>query len=578
MRKRRMQVVKEVINNMKMCTDKALPLISALCEKIRLPKIVNEHTAEDSTLKILTTGDMVKAIVMNIVAGKRRPAYKLHEFYEYKDVEKMFGEGIESGHFNDDAVARSLDRFYEAGPKKVMTETAMSIINEFKIPIKSIHADTTSKSLYGEYDEYDEYPENTRPIELTQGHSKDFRPDLKQIIFGLGVTKERIVVAGNVCDGNTSDKTWNKDILKDLRESMKKYGLRDFVYVADSAAVTEEMLKELAGDNEKTAISFVSRLPANYKLEQSLKQKATEDEKQWTEIGQISNKEDSARYKVKSYFDELYGRRYRFIICHSDQLNTKKEKTLQKSIKTEFEELRKKGKAFEKIEYYCEKDALEAVKRFEEETLKKFHIIIGKAVTIEKIQKRQAPGRPKSNVFPEKSITYGVKIKIVEDDVAIRQQRDKEGLFVLVTNILENEKFTDGEILSEYKGQVSVETCFKVLKDPYFMDELFYKKPHRIEALAYIMLISLMVLTLLERTVRENLKSESTRIMVSGKRRTFTPTGLSIIEALENIQVVIIRHEGLIYRDCRLNENIKRLIKLAGFDPEIYTEGYERIA
>jgi hypothetical protein len=40
---------------------------------------------------------------------------------------------------------------YEIGSKKVMTEVAMSIIKEYNIPVKSIHADTTSKSVYGEY-------------------------------------------------------------------------------------------------------------------------------------------------------------------------------------------------------------------------------------------------------------------------------------------------------------------------------------------------------------------------------------------------------------------------------------------
>lgn len=62
-------------------------------------------------------------------------------------------------------------------------------------------------------------------------------------------------------------------------------------------------------------------------------------------------------------------------------------------------------------------------------------------------------------------------------------------------------------VLREYKDQSSVETCFRVLKYPYFIDKLYLKKPHRVEVLAYVMLIALMVFTLLERTVRENLKN-----------------------------------------------------------------------
>ncbi|MCG8502423.1 MAG: hypothetical protein MJB12_18730 [Firmicutes bacterium] len=73
---------------------------------------------------------------------------------------------------------------------------------------------------------------------------------MKQLLFGLGVTKNRIIVIGDVRDGNTSNKDWNKDILKELRSSMKQYGLNDFIYVADSAAVTKEMLQGIAGEGE----------------------------------------------------------------------------------------------------------------------------------------------------------------------------------------------------------------------------------------------------------------------------------------------------------------------------------------
>ncbi len=74
-------------------------------------------------------------------------------------------------------------------------------------------------------------------------------------------------------------------------------------------------------------------------------------------------------------------------------------------------------------------------------------------------------------------------------------------MFVLISNVLK-EQMDDREILREYKEQVSVEACFRILKDPYFIDELFVKIPERLEALAYVMIISLMVLNLLEHNVR----------------------------------------------------------------------------
>lgn len=62
-----------------------------------------------------------------------------------------------------------------------------------------------------------------------------------------------------------------------------------------------------------------------------------------------------------------------------------------------------------------------------------------------------------------------------EDNIKIKEYRDKEGMFVLLTSVPE-EQMNNSEILREYMEQVSVEACFRVLKDPYFIDELFAKK------------------------------------------------------------------------------------------------------
>lgn len=76
----------------------------------------------------------------------------MSEFYGLTDTEKLLGKGTSSENLTDDVMAGSLDELNEIGPKMVLTETAMSIINEYGIPVTSIHADTTSKSVYGDYE------------------------------------------------------------------------------------------------------------------------------------------------------------------------------------------------------------------------------------------------------------------------------------------------------------------------------------------------------------------------------------------------------------------------------------------
>ena len=75
-------------------------------------------------------------------------------------------------------------------------------------------------------------------LAITFGHSKDHRPDLKQLLFILTVTADGGVplhfraASGNVTDDTTHRDTW--DLLCQLT------GRRDFLYVADSKLATRE--------------------------------------------------------------------------------------------------------------------------------------------------------------------------------------------------------------------------------------------------------------------------------------------------------------------------------------------------
>ena len=180
--------------------------------------------------------------------------------------------------------------------------------------------------------------------------------------------------------------------------------------------------------------------------------------------------------------------------------------------------------------------------------------------------------------MPQVETIYKGSIQIYNDDIRIQKCKDKASLFVLITNA-DEKSMNNKTVLKEYKDQSSVETSFRVLKDPYFIDELFVKTPERVEALSYVMLIALMLLTLLERTVRENLKGEKKPAIVSGKRKTFTPTGVSIIETFENVLVMSIYDEekDVWERHCRLKDNQKRLINLSGFDESIYIEALKKM-
>ncbi|KAF0996623.1 hypothetical protein BJQ97_03313 [Geobacillus sp. TFV-3] len=64
------------------------------------------------------------------------------------------------------------------------------------------------------------------------------------------------------------------------------------------------------------------------------------------------------------------------------------------------------------------------------------------------------------------------------------------------------------EILALYKGQVNVEMNFSFLKDPFFTDEIYVKKPQRVLVLGYLFLLALVVYRVFQRRVRQVITNE----------------------------------------------------------------------
>ena len=145
---------------------------------------------------------------------------------------------------------------------------------------ESIHADTTSISLTGEYKEQQE-----SAINVTFGHTKDHRPDLKQVMLGLIATKDGLPIFAEPLDGNKADSTWNKEVLNQIDDILYGDRARKLIYVADSSLITLDNLKVI----EKKKLNFVSRLPGRFLLEEELKDLAWSNPEKWEDIGKFAN-------------------------------------------------------------------------------------------------------------------------------------------------------------------------------------------------------------------------------------------------------------------------------------------------
>lgn len=448
---------------------------------------------------------------------------------------------------------------------KVFSAIALQASKVIEITSRYIHFDTTSKSVFGDY-RIDVSEENAPNI--THGHSKDKRPDLKQFIMGILCTDGAVPIFGMIENGNASDKKINNKLLTKVRDIMSKHGIQDnaFIYVADSAVVTEDNLKEI-GKNY-----LITRLPATYKECGKVITEAILANK-WTEIGPIAKTEPTknrpiANYKVYETCIELYGKSYRAIVVHSSAHDKRRKKRVEKELLKSKETLEKIIKKETKLKYFCNADAQAAVDRLKAINNEYYDV----DVIVEK-ETKYGPGRPGTNRVP-KEIMYSIKITINENEESIVQKCEEAGCFVLFSNLpIKNDNEEIGhnpeEILRSYKEQYGVERNFTFLKDPVIVNSIFLKKQERIEVLGLVFLLSLLIWSLMERSMRQYVEQKVITLTGFDKKQTVRPTSFMMTTKFFGIIVLKIGNQRRLGQP--LDKVQRDYLKALGLNSNIFT-------
>jgi transposase len=79
-----------------------------------------------------------------------------------------------------------------------------------------------------------------------RGYSRDHRPDCKQVLIALIVTKEGIPLGYEVFEGNKHDSKTVETIVKKIEEL---YGQADRIWIMDRGMATPATLKILSQEN-----------------------------------------------------------------------------------------------------------------------------------------------------------------------------------------------------------------------------------------------------------------------------------------------------------------------------------------
>ncbi|WP_258112665.1 IS1634 family transposase [Alicyclobacillus sp. SP_1] len=249
---------------------------------------------------------------------------------------------------------------------------------------------------------------------------------------------------------------------------------------------------------------------------------------------------DASTYRVPSFRRQLYGRTYRLIAVRSSGLDKQKERKLEDVLAREKASLEKAVEQARKVTYNCAEDAETATQALIHQHRKALHSLRTTVETEQVQEQRARRGRPrKDEPAPEMRTVYRLNAEIVSPSPeTIELWQEREGTFVLITDIRGDQRVPDEQVRRLYKDPIDVENRFRYLKSPYHVGPLFLQKPSRVKAFGYVMLLSLRMYSAFEYMLREQMSKETEPLILPGKRKSFRPTGSSVLEMFDDMTTI----------------------------------------
>jgi len=490
-----------------------LPLTKYYMDQLNLYGLFDKYVPNANGSE-LEPAQVLCMMVLNMVnAGK--PLYRVEEWLE-NYLDGVTEERIKANKYNDDRLARTLDKLFKADRGSLMAEVSKRAMDVHALEVERVHNDTTSITFAGAY----ETP-SAGAVEPKLGFNKDHRPDCKQIVFGLNITEDgHVPLSFQLYDGNQADVDTHRPNWDGLRKLLEK---EDFIYVADSKLCALESLSHIA----KRGGLFITVMPRNFKeVSQFLERVRAGEDIEWHHTHKqpnTRNKKEHITYSIHEGESTRDG--YRLLWVHSSSKAAQQEKARESRLEKAEQKL---ADMADKLNAYHLKTREQIEKQVE-----KIQAGCSGLIRVDILEQKQTErvklgrGRPGANSRYEQRESTHYQLQWHRDEAAIAQARRTDGLFPLV----DNTELSPVEVLCTYKKQPYLEKRFHTTKSVLEVAPVFLKTPRRIEAMVFLYFIALMLVSLIERTIRGQMHKEN---IVSLPIR---PSGLSTkAPTWENLQ------------------------------------------
>jgi transposase len=521
----------------------ALPVITHYLERIDLAATIDHLVPWEGDVPL---GTLVEVLITNRLL-QPKALFRVGQWAQAAALTDYYGLTAEQ--LNDDRLGRALERLAAHAPD-IQAALVLKAIEHFELDVTQIHYDLTTVELYGAY-EIETAEGQPPPTPLpTYGRTKSGRKHVKQVQLGLDVTGDGGVPVGHLpLNGNAGEVTSHLDNLKLLARTLPRGKL---LYISDTKLDAPKNLLAIAARKgqflcggalipqlQERYLGLRDELkPVDYYPDSQAKRPPQErDQYKAVEVpehleGQVDGKAVRLDYRMVFVWSESKARQ---------EASTRERHTAK--VVAEFEAVQRNLGRYSLKTTEAIVRRLEAAKgKYAEGALLDYRLV------------QESDG--------------GFTLTWQFDAKALQRWQHLEGVYVLKTNLPER-THPLAEVLRTYKGQSQVERRFHHLKGPLAVAPMFLKNPERIAGLLCVLVWALMVLALMERQVRRELKGKPLYGLYPEGRPSPAPTGPSLIQALSGLSIVIVHQGGTVARRLAQPDSVqRRVIQLLGINSE----------
>ena len=548
-----------------------LPIVNLMLDRLGLAALLADAMPNTDARLKLAPALAIRLVVTNLILG-RQPLYGLGEWAARFDPVLLGLNTDDLAVLNDDRVGRALEALFDADRASLLTSVVLRAISEFSVDTSQLHNDSTSISVHGAYADAVGVERGGKPtVAITWGHSKDHRPDLKQLVWILTVSADGAVpMAYRLADGNTSDDpthvpTW--DGLVGL------LGRSDFLYVADSKLCSRTAMGHIASNGGR----FVTILPRSRNEDSAFREHLQTHTPVWTEAARRPGGRQADP-------DEIYSTTpaplpsaegYRIVWVHSTAKASRDAATRRARLEAgvaALEALATKltgPRSRFKTRVAVEQAATAAVAEAHTERWVTFTV----TETISKKYKQARAGRPGPATNYREILTshFTLQADIALDRVAYDAASD--GCFPLISN---DRELTDADVLGAYRYQPNLERRHHLLKSVQDAAPVLLHNAARIEALFCCQFLALLICALIEREVRNSMRTAALDniALYPELRDCKAPSTERILEIFAPVARHQLHREGTLVQTFQpeLTTQQLQVLELVGLSPSAYTQ------